>query len=133
MLEVVCGVFFRQHEEWGFQVAIFRRLGGDQFLEFPGGKIEAGEGHEHALVRELQEELQIPVQVLGFLGESRSAWKGRELVLRAYWVKANSFQDLRLVDHSEWFWQGGDPPLGLAPADIPLWNLIFQQKHRPPG
>lgn len=40
--------------------------------ELPGGKVEAGEGHDEALVREIGEELGVLVEVTGWLaGESR--------------------------------------------------------------
>ena len=32
--------------------------------EFPGGKIEPGEAEEHALIREIQEELNVDIEIL---------------------------------------------------------------------
>lgn len=62
MTEVVCGVI---GDDAGRFLACLRpagkHLGG--LWEFPGGKVEAGESSEAALVRELNEELGIEVAV----------------------------------------------------------------------
>ncbi len=62
MIPVACAII---EDEVG-RVLLAKRpegkcLGG--FWEFPGGKIEAGESAEAALVRELEEELLIQTQV----------------------------------------------------------------------
>lgn len=62
MTEVVCGVI---RDDSGRFLACLRpagkHLGG--MWEFPGGKVEAGESSEDALVRELREELGIEAAV----------------------------------------------------------------------
>lgn len=62
MIDVVCGVI---GNEDGCYLACLRpegkHLGG--YWEFPGGKVEPGESHEAALVRELREELGVEVVV----------------------------------------------------------------------
>ncbi len=62
MIDVVCGVI---QNEAGAYLACLRpegkHLGG--LWEFPGGKVEAGESPETALVRELCEELGVEIQV----------------------------------------------------------------------
>ncbi len=61
VIRVVCGVIT---DESGRVLACRRseerHLGG--LWEFPGGKVEAGEGDEEALVRELKEELGVDVE-----------------------------------------------------------------------
>lgn len=52
--------------------------------EFPGGKVEPGEGEEAALVRELQEELDVPVSVGARLWEGTHAYPDLEVELVLY-------------------------------------------------
>lgn len=133
-IEVVCGVFFRGQGQ-SFEVAVFRRLDHGELYEFPGGKIDPGESDEVALQRELDEELNLNVEVLGILGENEHTYESAHVVLRAYWVRCGSWAKLRLNDHSSFLWVGDhwliDAPDLLAPADIPLWRLIFEQGARP--
>lgn len=64
MIEVSAGIVF----DGAGRILICRRGEGRRnahLWEFPGGKIEAGESPEECLVRELQEELALPVEVRG--------------------------------------------------------------------
>ncbi|MFC7339108.1 (deoxy)nucleoside triphosphate pyrophosphohydrolase [Haloferula chungangensis] len=67
MIDVVAGLILGPH---GKLLACRRpegkHLGGK--WEFPGGKVEAGESAEAALIRELQEELEITVAIDKALG-----------------------------------------------------------------
>ncbi|MEO0367771.1 MAG: 8-oxo-dGTP diphosphatase MutT [Pseudomonadota bacterium] len=54
------GILFDKHE----RILVGQRTGRDQYFgqwEFPGGKIEAGESVEQALVREFEEEVAVRV------------------------------------------------------------------------
>jgi 8-oxo-dGTP diphosphatase len=53
-------------------------------LCFPGGAVEGDESEPHALQRELQEELYLPVVPLGCLWRSTTPWG----VLLAWWAAA---------------------------------------------
>ncbi|MDA8059940.1 MAG: (deoxy)nucleoside triphosphate pyrophosphohydrolase [Leptospirillum sp.] len=60
-LEVSCGIIIKNGK-----ILCAKRLPGswDDLWEFPGGKVETGESPVEAVVRELQEELNIQVEVL---------------------------------------------------------------------
>lgn len=64
IMEVVCGVMKKDH-----LVFIAKRGSGvhENMWEFPGGKVEANETKEQAIIRELKEELDIDVEVEKFL------------------------------------------------------------------
>ncbi|MDR1059439.1 MAG: NUDIX domain-containing protein, partial [Treponema sp.] len=65
-----------------------RKEGGDLGgrWEFPGGKVEPGEGDGEALVREYQEELGVPIEVGPFLSSASFTHRGKEYALHAYRV-----------------------------------------------
>jgi len=83
--------------------------------EFPGGKLEAGETPEEAIVREIREELGIHTRVDAFFGES-IAHNGttdiRLLVFELTWETG----DLVLVDHDRIDW--------VRPQDLLTYELL---------
>jgi putative (di)nucleoside polyphosphate hydrolase len=64
----------------------------------PGGGIEEGESPEHAIRRELHEELGISLATIRELGRIDHVWfwNGREVRERAWLFLANSSEDARL-------------------------------------
>ncbi len=110
--------------------------------EFPGGKVEAGETLRAALVRELQEELAVKVQVGPRIMALPFSSNGMRLRLIAFYARHASgvFTPLshRAID-----WVGPDElaRIDLAPPDIPValkvqaqWGVIpWARIHRSDG
>lgn len=68
--------------------------------EFPGGKIESGETHEVALIREIQEELNLPIEVKEFLMKIDYDYPNFHLTMHCYFCTAlvNHFEN---IEHSD--------------------------------
>lgn len=72
-IDVVAGILWREGCYLGVRRPKGKPMAG--FWEFPGGKVEAGEELEAALLRELQEELGVTIQAASFW---RTAWHDYE-------------------------------------------------------
>lgn len=91
------------------------------FWEFPGGKVESNESDTQALLREIDEELAISIQIKDKLGEFDHHYPGGYLLLVIYIAHAatvsfttRDHQDAKWVQFSEL------SSLQMAPADIPV-------------
>ena len=88
------------------KVLIAKRATEDQLKgkwEFPGGKIEAGEGPRDCLKRELSEELGIEAEIGDFICSSRYAYRHIEVELLAYRA-AHLSGDIQPYVHDEIKW-----------------------------
>jgi mutator protein MutT len=81
-IEVAAGLVFRDGKLLITQRQPDAHLGG--LWEFPGGKRHAGERFEDCLRRELQEELDIKVEVLGLIESITHEYPERTVVLKFF-------------------------------------------------
>jgi mutator protein MutT len=127
MTEVVCGVI---RNEDGWFLACLRPQGkhlGGQW-EFPGGKVETGESHEAALIRELREELGVEVAVGNALQPVRWTYDRGEICLLPY-LCVISGGNLHPHEHERICWcaPGDFAALDWAAADLPILDQLRQQ------
>lgn len=99
--------------------------------EFPGGKIEEGESHEAALIREIQEELDIHIKVGENVEDTYYEYEQFTIQLTSYFATINA-GSVKPTEHAELRWVKNDKLLELewAPADIPAVEKVRNLKNK---
>jgi 8-oxo-dGTP diphosphatase len=125
-IEVVAAVF---ENEQGEYYCARRKPGGELSMkwEFPGGKIESGESHEQALIREIKEELNLTIEIKTYFMTVKHQYKTFFLTMHIY--KANIIEGkITLLEHIEQKWLNKKELLLLdwADADIPIVNKLLE-------
>jgi 8-oxo-dGTP diphosphatase len=124
MVEVVCGVI--QNSD-GAYLACKRppgkHLGG--LWEFPGGKVDAGESPESALLRELREELAVEVEIGTPLSPVVWTYGEKTIRLRPFFCRIIA-GDVQALEHAQLLWclPADFTGLSWAAADIPILREI---------
>ena len=99
--------------------------------EFPGGKMEAGESPEEALVREIREELSADIAIDRFL--STIEWDYPEFHLTMHCFLCSLIGEaLHLNEHEAARWLGKEEldEVRWLPADVQLLPLIEKELKR---
>jgi len=93
--------------------------------EFPGGKVEPGEGPRSALEREIREELGLEIEVGEALGRGSADDGERRIELEVYLATATG-GELRLAEHERcgWFCAEELADLSWPEADLPIVPVL---------
>lgn len=99
-------------------------------FEFPGGKIENGESHHSAVLREIREELALEVEVEDFLMTVQHSYPDFELIMHCYACRTSQEQPV-LHEHLTYRWclTHELPSLDWAAADLPVVDRLLAQSH----
>jgi len=93
--------------------------------EFPGGKIEAGESSENALVREIREELATEISVGDYIDTIEYDYPAFHLSMRCYECSIISGK-LELLEHENACWLSKETlkSVNWLPADITILDKV---------
>ena len=93
--------------------------------EFPGGKLQPGESHEQALIRELHEEMDTDIVIDRYLATVEYDYPDFHLSMACYRCKVVSGH-LTLLEHEAARWLGPENIESVAwlPADLTIIPLI---------
>ena len=122
-IEVVAAVIIRDGEIFATQRGYGDWKG---WWEFPGGKIEAGETPQQALVREIREELDAKIIVGEYLVTVEHDYPDFHLSMQCFWAELTEDAHLELLEHEAAKWLSVDEldSVDWLPADITVVKAI---------
>ena len=125
-ISVVGAVILSDRKILSAQREFGQTLGG--LWEFPGGKVEAGESLEEALIREIREELEADILIVRKICTTTHEYDFAIVELTTFLCKLQSI-GLKNKEHQEIKWLTNDD-LGnreWAPADLPTIAWIKEE------
>ena len=99
--------------------------------EFPGGTVEQNESPEEALLRELNEELNVQAKIVKKAGIWTHTYPFLHVEIHAYIVETDDLDAIQLNVHSEMKWISSMDDLSLdwLEADIPIVKDLLRGRH----
>ena len=104
-----------------------KSLGG--FWEFPGGKVELGEAHDEALIREIKEELQADINVgKKLITVQYNGYEKFDLTMHCYLCTLKADSNVTLVEHeaAKWLTKAELYTVDWLPADIDAVDALYK-------
>ena len=105
------------------------------YWEFPGGKLEVGETVEHALQRELDEELGIHIHLNRVERWKELVMEYPHAVVRLHFCKVWDWAgELEMREHQQFAWETLPPHIApLLPGTIPVLQWLNDEKNQVNG
>lgn len=93
--------------------------------EFPGGKIEAGESKDDALIREIKEELDAEVAIDKFLCTVDYDYPSFHLIMHCFLCSVDG--DIKLLEHKSAKWLSKEELIDVEwlPADLVIIDRLM--------
>lgn len=129
-IHVVAALIFRVAPENSSQKQILAtQRGYGEFKggwEFPGGKIEADEKPENALVREIQEELNAKILVKNFVHTIEYDYPNFHLSMKCFECELSENQEITLLEHqnARWLDKKNLYSVDWLPADVDVLKKV---------
>lgn len=119
MLEVVAAMIRKGEKILICQRPANKSLG--LLWEFPGGKVEAGESNEQAVIRECREELGVTLRVDGFFMEVTHEYPDRTVHLSVYNCSLTDSEPV-MLEHNDMRWITASQccEFEFCPADVEI-------------
>ncbi|HEX9577021.1 MAG TPA: (deoxy)nucleoside triphosphate pyrophosphohydrolase [Myxococcales bacterium] len=118
-------------ERGGMVLVTLRRPKGERasLWEFPGGKVEPGEGERAALARELKEELGVRVQIGEEVARVEHIYPDLQVELALYRCALHEKEEPRALQCEEvrWISKGELPGLPFCEADVPVLVKLAEE------
>ena len=99
--------------------------------EFPGGKIEEGESPEHAIAREIKEELNADIIVGDLLTTVEYDYPNFHLSMDCFWAELAPDSHMKLLEHEAAKWLSIDEidSVDWLPADVEVAKKIEEKNN----
>ena len=129
-IHVVAAIIFRTAPENSSQKQVLATQRGYGDLkggwEFPGGKIEAGEKLETALVREIQEELNAKILVKNHIHTIEYDYPSFHLSMECFACELAENQEITLLEHenAKWLTFENLRSVNWLPADVDVLEKV---------
>jgi 8-oxo-dGTP diphosphatase len=119
MIQVVCALIIHQNK-----ILLAQRnekQSNPLQWEFPGGKVEAHETFEEALIREIKEELSIDIIITKHLHSYTFQYPKLSLEMHAYLASTKNPEEIILNEHLQYKWvlHSEIATMNLSAADYP--------------